>query len=267
MIQIGPASLSLERFYVLVALVVFIVIAEILSKLKNDKLSNWASNSMIIALLFSRIGFVLENIAGFAKDPISALRFWEGGFSPWWGIAAAILYSIWYFRKEKDAAKWALIPGIVALALWSGLNFVNNSKQQEILTLPNIQLAELSADSSNLAELTGRPIVFNLWATWCGPCRREMPMLAKVADNNQDVQFIFINQGENANNVEAYLESNGIRLEHVLLDPQGQVADYFKSRGLPTTLFFNSQGELVSSTFGQISKVVLENKLEQIRNP
>ncbi len=265
MIQIGPASLSLERFYVLVALVVFIIIAEILAKLKSDTLSNWASNSMIIVLLFSRIGFVIENIGSFAKSPLSALRFWEGGFSPWWGVGAAILYSAWYFRKEKEAAKWALVPSLVALVLWSGLNFTNNSQQQKIVTLPEIQLAELSADSMNLSELTSRPVLINLWATWCGPCKREMPMLAEVASQNQDVQFIFINQGENASNVSSYLESNGIVLEHVLLDPQGQVADYFNSRGLPTTLFFNSQGELVSSSFGQISKVVLENKLEQIR--
>ncbi len=265
MIQIGPASLSLERFYVLAALLVFIIIAEILNKLKSDKLSNWASNSMIIALVFSRIGFVIENISSFAKEAASALRFWEGGFSPWWGIGAAILYSVWYFRKDQDAAKWAVIPSLIALLLWSGLNFANNNKQTGVLSLPNIQLAELSADSMNLAELTSRPIVLNLWATWCGPCRREMPMLADVAKKNQDVQFIFINQGENARNVEAYLEENEILLEHVLLDPQGQVADYFKSRGLPTTLFFNKQGDLVSSTFGQISKVVLENKLEQIR--
>ena len=264
MIQIGPISISLERFYVVVAFAVFLLIAEILTRTKKAKLSNWASDVMIVVLLGSRIGFVLENLSSFAKAPLSAVYFWEGGFSPLWGIIAALAFSIFFFRKENQLLKWAALPSVLALLLWLGMVLVGNSGNKQITALPSLVFQDLAAQDIDIGSFVGKPTVVNMWATWCPPCRRELPMLAKRASEKQDYNFVFVDQGESEQTVKQYLEDNGIVLEHILLDPNGQLANHYKSRGLPTTLFLNSKGELVSSVFGQISLAVLENKLSKL---
>ena len=264
MIQIGPISIPLERFYVIISFAVFLLIAEVLTRSKKAKLSNWASDIMIVVLLGSRLGFVLENLSSYAKTPLSALYFWEGGFSPLWGIIAALGFSIYYFRKENELLKWATLPSALALTLWLGMVFVGNSGNKQIVALPALVFQDLAAQEQELTSFVGKPTVVNLWATWCPPCRRELPMLAKQAFEKQDYNFVFVDQGESEQKVKQYLENNGIVLEHILLDPNGQLANHYKSRGLPTTLFLNSKGELVSSVFGQISLAVLENKLSKL---
>src|SRR3546814_7473677 len=67
--------------------------------------------------------------------------------------------------------------------------------------------------------MTGEPMVVNLWATWCPPCRREMPVLAKAQEERGDVTFVFVNQGESESEIRDYLRESHLQLSNVLLDP------------------------------------------------
>src|SRR3546814_11946076 len=79
------------------------------------------------------------------------------------------------------------------------------------------QLARLSGAPLMPENLAGRPFVVNLWATWCPPCRRELPMLADVAANS-DIPILLANQGENRQAVADYLLAGGISPRSVVLD-------------------------------------------------
>jgi thiol-disulfide isomerase/thioredoxin len=115
------------------------------------------------------------------------------------------------------------------------------------------------------ALLTGRPTVVNLWASWCGPCRSEMPMLAAAQQRERGVRFLFVNQGETAASVQAYLQREGLALDGVWLDAASRSGPAFGSRGLPTTLFFDARGRRVDAHFGVLNAAALQAHLHELR--
>ncbi|WP_459655422.1 TlpA family protein disulfide reductase, partial [Achromobacter xylosoxidans] len=70
-----------------------------------------------------------------------------------------------------------------------------------------------------LAAFQGKPTVVNLWASWCPPCRREMPAFEQAQAANPDIHFVFLNQGEAASTVRQYLDEHAPSLANALLDP------------------------------------------------
>jgi thiol-disulfide isomerase/thioredoxin len=110
----------------------------------------------------------------------------------------------------------------------------------------------------------GRPVVVNLWATWCGPCRQEMPTLAAAQQQHPSVGFLFVNQGETAATVRAYLAANGLLLQDVLLDARSALGPAVGSGGLPTTLFYDARGRLIDAHFGVLNAPALEARLQRL---
>jgi len=115
--------------------------------------------------------------------------------------------------------------------------------------------------------MAGRLTVVNLWATWCPPCRAEMPALAAAQRTDRDINFIFANEGESAATVSGYLHREGLTLEGVWLDPHSALGPAVGSRGLPTTLFYNAQGQQVGAHVGAISAAALQARLHDLRRP
>ena len=108
-----------------------------------------------------------------------------------------------------------------------------------------------------MAAFTGRPTVVDLWASWCQPCRREMPVLGRAQAASPDVDFVFINQGEAPARVLRYRQDENLRLRNVLLDASGTAGRAFDQQGLPTTLFFDARGRLVSARIGALSELCM----------
>ncbi|MCZ4088779.1 TlpA family protein disulfide reductase [Sinorhizobium psoraleae] len=107
----------------------------------------------------------------------------------------------------------------------------------------------------------GRPAVLNLWASWCPPCRREMPMMADMAGSNPQVDFLFANQGEGRKAIAAYLRHTGVDLKTILLDPFADLSRHYGAMGLPATLFINPDGTLAATHLGEISREALAERL------
>ncbi|MDX1553417.1 MAG: TlpA disulfide reductase family protein, partial [Marinobacter sp.] len=109
----------------------------------------------------------------------------------------------------------------------------------------------------------GQPTVVNLWATWCPPCIREMPVLEEAQDRYPGINFVFANQGEHPETINQFLSEQNLDLDHVLSDRQGGFGRAIGSQGLPTTLFYDAQGKLVDSHMGELSKASLARGLER----
>ncbi|HWS73851.1 MAG TPA: TlpA disulfide reductase family protein, partial [Quisquiliibacterium sp.] len=110
----------------------------------------------------------------------------------------------------------------------------------------------------------GRPAVVNLWATWCPPCVREMPVLAAAQASKPGIVFVFVNQGEAGERVGQFLAPRGLALENVLLDPGGDLARSVGSRAMPTTLFYDAQGRLRDTHLGALSEATLAARLARL---
>jgi thiol-disulfide isomerase/thioredoxin len=149
-----------------------------------------------------------------------------------------------------------LAAGVLAWGLAQGLVV---TLQRDAPRLAALHLSTLDGTPVTAALTAGKPVVVNLWASWCPPCRREMPVLARAQADHANVAVLMINQGEAARTVRAFLDSQGLRFGNVLLDPASSAMRAYGSRGLPTTLFFDAHGRLVESHVGEITAARLED--------
>ena len=130
---------------------------------------------------------------------------------------------------------------------------------------PELVLQDLHGKQVSLQQLQGKPAVINMWATWCAPCRREMPVLQQAQQNHPQIQFVLLNQGEKAPVISAYLQKNQIQLPNVWLDETMQSRTVLPYQGLPSTYFLNKQGEVVAHSLGELTPVQLQQYLQQIQ--
>jgi cytochrome c biogenesis protein CcmG/thiol:disulfide interchange protein DsbE len=129
---------------------------------------------------------------------------------------------------------------------------------------PNFSLNALSGEKIQLAELKGTPILINFWATWCGPCRLEMPLLAQYQNRYpHKLRILAVNAGESEVEVRAFLEELGASPE-ILLDPQESVTDLYRVNAFPTSLFLDSEGIIRSMHVGILNEDQLVGYLERI---
>ncbi len=135
--------------------------------------------------------------------------------------------------------------------------------EQVAIPLPDLELVKLDKTPVSLNAYVGRPVVLNLWATWCPPCRREMPVLEQAQNEFPDVAFVLVNQGESAEQAQAFLKSEDLNFTDVLLDTSSETMRTLKTGGLPTTFFFDAEGRLVDLHLGEITMPQLKDKLSR----
>lgn len=166
---------------------------------------------------------------------------------------------------RRPAARYLVIAGAVLLIGLLGWALLRPAPAQA-KRLPALALERLEGGSVSLEQATGKPVVINLWATWCPPCRRELPMLAAAARQNPEVSFFFADQGESRETVSAYLQERPeMVLEGVLLDSASRLSVEFEAMGLPVTLFFDATGKHVLSHVGEVSEVDMLNYLSDLK--
>ena len=151
----------------------------------------------------------------------------------------------------------------VGLFIWNAASLLTSGVDP--VPLPGNPLRTLGGESVALPELAGRPMVINLWATWCPPCRREMPMMAEVAASIPDVTFVFANQGEDASRIRRYLSQEGLLLPNVLMDGLGELGRHYRAPGLPATMFVDADGRLFDMHLGEISREAMLQTIENLR--
>ncbi|WP_043110198.1 TlpA disulfide reductase family protein [Polycyclovorans algicola] len=216
---------------------------------------------LLVGALIARLAFIVKWWPQYAADPWAMVRIHDGGFMAAPGILAGLAFGFWRTRNAVQVRKPLAMTALAGVAAWVALSVGLAQFQRQTLSIPQTELFTLEGSRTRLSDHVGTPMVVNLWASWCPPCRREMPVLAAAQAQRDDVLFAFINQGESAAVITEYLQRDRLALENVLLDLQGEVGQALQSQGLPATLFFNAEGRLVETHFGPLSGASLAAKM------
>lgn len=263
-LQIGPLSLPWTLLLVFAAIGLTQWVGQRLARRAGLDAEPQLLRMLLVAVVVARLAFVFVYRDAYLDDWLGIVDIRDGGWMPMAGLMAAGLYVLHTGTRQRPLRKplWAAYgsgaalyaAGTVALALSAPAN----------QPLPALTLATLQGQPVALQQFAGQPVVVNLWATWCPPCRREMPVLAAAQQRHPDVHFVFANQGESAQKVQAFLTGDGLALRNVLLDARGEVARHFGHRALPTTLFFDARGGLADVRIGEVSQATLTERLARL---
>lgn len=266
-LNLGPLAVPLGPLYVLAGLAVATAAGRLAGRGQQVRVGSVLIDMLLLFMLFGRVVFVALWFDQYRASPWSILNIRDGGFNVWGGLVGAALAAGWAVRRQP-ALRRPLAIGLAAGALvWGALTGMNRVLDPSAgKTMPVVALQALSGAPADLAALTGgKPAVVNLWASWCPPCRREMPVLAAAQQKEPGVNFVFINQGEDGAAAETYLERSKLTLSNVLLDPGSRFGHAAGSGGLPSTFFYDAQGRLVETHLGELSDATLAAKLGAIR--
>ena len=167
-----------------------------------------------------------------------------------------------------------LLAVVLMVALASGLALAGCSEPAPAQSIqvgdvaPDFQLPGLDGKSVSLEYSRGRPVLLNFWATWCPPCRIEMPHIQAIFDDQEwsdrGLVILAIDIGESRDTVRSFMESFGYTFP-VLLDGSKDVAIGYNVRGIPTTFFNDGDGVIQARKIGPFSsKEDIEKGLSQI---
>lgn len=156
-----------------------------------------------------------------------------------------------------NKSRASLYKAILLLMLISVLIIYTSCTGESISDLsvgskaPDFELYDLDGSIHKLSDYKGQPVLLNFWATWCGPCRSEMPHLEDIYEEWKDNELIFfaVNVGEGSNDVTSFMDYYGFNMP-VLLDNAKTVSRKYAVSGIPTTYFIDEDGIIQNRVVG-----------------
>jgi peroxiredoxin len=130
---------------------------------------------------------------------------------------------------------------------------------------PDFTLSSPDGQQISLSDYEGQVILVNLWATWCPPCKAEMPTINAFYETHKEDGFVVlaVNSQEGASTVKNFIQNNGFTFP-VLLDTQGQVMDRYHVRALPTSFIIDRNGVIQHIQTGEITSQQLQAIVEPL---
>ena len=144
------------------------------------------------------------------------------------------------------------------------------NEEPEDIIAPDFEVIDKEGNPVKLSSFFGKPIVLNLWASWCGPCQSEMPDFnEKYAGLGGDVHFVMVNMTdggrETVETASAFIEKNGYNFP-VFFDTTGEAAATYGAYSLPTSFFINAEGHVIAQAVGAIDAATLQQGIDMITN-
>lgn len=162
-------------------------------------------------------------------------------------IVICIVFAYFYlsYREEKIQREREVEYERLYSSL--GIQRIDPPEEAEDFTLKTLKGGTVS-----LKDYRGRLIFLNFWATWCPPCRAEMPSMQRLWEEFKEEDFVIlaIDIQEESKLVSSFMNERGLSFP-VLLDEKGKVARSYGIRGIPTTFFLNPEGEIIGKAVGE----------------
>lgn len=158
----------------------------------------------------------------------------------------------------------AIVIGLIVVAVSQSRSAPGAQPLGPGSALPLATGSTLDGNPIALASFVGKPLVVNLWASWCAPCRLEAPGLAAVARARSSVAFIGVNVRDQPADAKAFVSQYSIPYPS-LVDPRGEVEAMFGANGIPTTLFVDSSGIIRRTWIGPLDERQLNDFVEELR--
>jgi peroxiredoxin len=184
-------------------------------------------------------------------------------------IVATIVGVLFYVEQRRnDGAQVAEGLGVVELA--AALNTTGAPPSSDVgRTPPDFVLETPDGGRLRFSDLRGKPVLVNFWASWCTPCRQEMPEIVRAYDwsRDQGLVVVAIDLQENAGQVRAFAEDFGMTFP-IVTDRTGQVADAWRIggpvEGIPASYFVDAEGVVRARSYGPMDAVTIEENLRTI---
>jgi len=163
-------------------------------------------------------------------------------------IAVSFILIAAFFFVFPQQASAQVSPETASLLRTARIQVLNKPAEPREFTLPF-----LGGESASLSSYKGKVVFLNFWATWCPPCREEMPSMETLYKRYKDkgLEMLAINLSENTNTVRQFMDNNGYTFP-VMMDSDGRVGGAYGIRSIPTTLIIDREGKIVAQVIGSI---------------
>ncbi|TNF81180.1 TlpA family protein disulfide reductase [Pseudomonas sp. ICMP22404] len=265
-LTLGTFAIALNHLLLISALALATFVGWRVAKRGGENPESVLFMLFLLGLLAARISFVVAYWSHYQNDPWQIVDLRDGGFLAWPGVVALVIGTLLWARR-RPALRRPLGFGVGSGLLFWLVATMALTIYEQGTRLPDIDLRDANGQTVKLTDYQGGPLVINLWATWCPPCRREMPVLEEAQQQRPDLTFLFVNQAESMQSVSTYLATQGLSLDNILFDGSGSLGQAVGSMALPTTLFYSADGRLLGSHLGELSEASLARALENFETP
>ena len=265
MLSIGPLMIPTSVLALAISIALGLIAARVIENVRGHRVGVPAFPIVAMGLVAARLAFVALHLEPFRENPMAVFNIRDGGWSWSAGLAVAWIAGMvsgWRKSSRRAPILAALFVGTTA---WMAAASWPTAGPAQKMLMPEHFEALRGGSSVDIASFQGKPVVINLWASWCPPCRREMPALAEAQRENPDIHVVFLNQGEPAQAVRAYERELGQNIKNVLLDTNSKWAKTFSNGALPATIFFDAQGHFVSMRLGEVSRATLQTYIQSLQ--
>lgn len=263
-LPLGPLLVPWPPLVMVLAWVGAVLVADATARRGWGRAEPWLLPLALLGLLAARVAYVLRHLQAYDSIP-AMLDLRDRGFDVLAGALAVALALAWLMWRRPALRRSLAASVAVAAAVVLAALAVARVDQAARPPLPDLRLESLDGGGVDLAQLRGRPLVLNIWATWCPPCRRELPMLVRQARQRGDVRIVLVDAGEAPARVGAFLREQGLRPPLVLLDANGALQRHYAVAGYPTTLFIGADGTLRQLVAGELSAATLDDGIAAAR--
>jgi cytochrome c biogenesis protein CcmG, thiol:disulfide interchange protein DsbE len=255
-LKIGALVLEWSRLSFVLGVFAFMFLVEQSRGTKLKHIVLWVVLAYVVA---GRIGYALEHLGSVSLELLDPRK---GSLSWYWGAAGALVVVIWKARALLiPVASRGLLAGLISflpllfkpvsdttkpIAIESSFQRLNNDG-----TLETVKFSDLK-----------RPMLLNVWATWCGPCRSEMPLLASATKNG--AQIVFVNANETSSAIQKYLQAENLQVSSLL--DAGSLQRELQIIGLPTTILIGKNSQILERKFGALDAGTLADLLEKMKS-